>query len=176
MLKGSTWRRSRLEYLAIAFAALLPIPSMPGILQSERAASSLGQPACAAPTLGPQMLRDPGFEDPHAGAWGYNRWGAVSVASAPVTAQQHSGATSLGSTVSDLADGGVLLKQNVVMASGRSYAASAWLRSPDKAVVQLKLRREAADYESAAVETIQLTPVWQQYSIVGGFDSNVSAY
>ena len=130
-----------------------------------------------------ELLTDPGFEGnyPHiAPGWSINAWGteAPEYQASCETANPHEGASSQRLEVTGLpAKSGVILRQNYTFKQGHVYRARLWLRSPDRAGVQVLLRRSGPHYDAGAIRGIEVDANWQEVCIEGGFgDSDVAGF
>ena len=124
------------------------------------------------------MVSDPGFENsPGMGpSRGATMSGGVEVSFARLNTAPHSGSAAQSAVITSLGTGGALFEQSVSLAAGTVYQGSVWLRSPNGATVDFELRRRGPPFEAGGYERVNLSSVWKQITISGGFSANVSAY
>ncbi len=131
-------------------------------------ASALFAASCA--TAAPELLSNPdlsGDDTAPAPGWSVNAWGrpgpTYRVARDAVTRAQRIEVTAIP------AGAGFIYRSEFGFQRGRTYQARMRLRSPDRARVQVMLRRSGQWYEAVGVKGVTLADAWQDVILEGGF-------
>lgn len=128
--------------------------------------------AVACHSAGQELLSDPGLEGrgPAAQAWSALAWGDPKPDFACAASEPHGGARGQRVTVTALPEkSGFVYRQPVTFLGGHTYRGRLWLRSPDRARVQVLMRRAGPHYEPCAARALEAGPEWREVTLSGGF-------
>lgn len=130
---------------------------------------------------GVNLLQNPGFEGTYpygpAPSWIANVWGTNAETFNSTTNNPHGGSTAQVITLSNVGNGGALLKQTMPFPQDHTYQASIWMKSQSGQIpVQIFLRDDTGQffYTAYAVKTFTVQPYWQQFTIQGSFNTNIN--
>jgi hypothetical protein len=165
------------------FALLLPLRPVLAFVCIKGCLVALCVLVLESMSFAQELLQNPGFEadsPDHSPGWTINTWGQAApqfrVSRAGTDARE--GRFSQRVEVTELPAGaGVILRQEFLFRQGHVYRARLWLRSPDKAQVQVLMRRAGPHYEAGALRGIEVGRQWQEVRIEGGFgDGDVPGF